>query len=165
MAHRLTSGAAPNCAVPHGHDEVVTVDIVEKSDRGLDAETNMLVEFDSVKRRWFDWIDDAVDHSFHLGDRDPLIAYFQENEPTLVPRLLVTPGDPTTEIRAACYSAKLSSFLSGDSPEFSCSKLTIQETPTNSVEFQPSGTPIVADGSQHWWNRSDASINDLSPSN
>ena len=74
MAHRLLSGVAPNCRVPHGHDEVVTVDIVESSNAGLDGKTNMLVEFEQVKGRWFKWIDKAVDHSFHLGDGDPLVA-------------------------------------------------------------------------------------------
>ena len=163
MAHRLTSGVAPNCAIPHGHDEVVTVNIVEKADQGLDAETNMLVEFDVVKRRWFEWIDSAVDHSFHLGEGDPLITYFRENEPGLLTRLLITPGDPTTEIRAACYSAKLTAFLSGDARAFCCNRVTIQETPTNAVEYRPSGTPAVAAGDRHWWNRPDMSINDLAP--
>ena len=163
MAHRLTSGAAPNCAIPHGHDEVVTVDIVENTNAGLDPETNMLVEFEQVKRRWFEWIDSAVDHSFHLGDRDPLIAYFQENEPALVARLLVTPGDPTTELRAACFSAKLFAFLGAENPNFSCRKLVIQETPTNSVAFRPFAiTGVVPAGGGHWWNRPDQSINDLS---
>jgi 6-pyruvoyltetrahydropterin/6-carboxytetrahydropterin synthase len=163
MAHRLTSGVAPSCSVPHGHDEVVTVDIIESSNGGLDPATNMLVEFDQVKRRWFEWIDDAVDHSFHLGHSDPLIAYFQTSEPELAARLLVTPGDPTTELRAACYSAKLSAFLTGDNPEFRCRKLTIQETPTNSVEYRPSEErKVVPSGEDHWWNRRDMSINDLS---
>ena len=64
MGHRLISGEAPNCRVPHGHDEIVTVDIVQVSQAGLDPETNMLAEFDRVKRRWFHWIDRDVDHSF-----------------------------------------------------------------------------------------------------
>ena len=163
MAHRLMSGAAPNCGIPHGHDEVVTADIVEDANRGLDPETNMLVEFDQVKRRWFKWIDGAVDHSFQIGDEDPLIAYFQNNEPLLVARLLVTPGDPTTEMRAALYSAKLSAFLSADNPDFCCCQLTIQETPTNSVVFYPAAIKgVVPQGNLHWWNRPDQSINDLS---
>lgn len=162
MAHRLTSGVAPNCRVPHGHDEVVTVEIAESSNRGLDAKTNMLVEFEQVKGRWFRWIDKAVDHSFHLGDSDPLIGYFQQNEPELVARLLVTPGDPTTEIRAACYAAKLAAFLAADNPGFCCIRLTIQETPTNAVEFCPgAGLQPLPDDAAHWWCRADQTINDL----
>ena len=111
MGHRLISGAAPNCRVPHGHDEVVTVDIASATNDGLDPGTNMLVEFEHAKGRWFDWIDKSVDHTFHIGDQDPLIEYFRANEPEQLPKLLITPGDPTTELRAACYFAKLSAFL------------------------------------------------------
>ncbi len=162
MAHRLNSGIAPNCQVPHGHDEVVTVELAEKSNAGLDPETNMLVEFSRIKGRWFQWIDKSVDHSFHLGHKDPLITYFKENEAHLIPKLLVTPGDPTTELRAACYAAKLAAFLAEENPNFFCSRLAIQETPTNAVLFRPSfATDVVAAGAEHWWNRPDLSINEF----
>jgi len=160
MAHRLTSGAAPRCGVPHGHDEVVTVEIAAKSETGLDPATNMLAEFGAVKRRWFDWIDGAVDHSFHLCDTDPLIDYFRENEVEILPRLLITPGDPTTEIRAACYMTKLNAFLAEDQPELHCVKVQIDETPTNAVVFSGVAESLLPDG-DHWWARADGSINDL----
>ena len=133
MAHRLLSGAAPRCSVPHGHNEVVVVDIVADNERPLDTDTNMLAEFGAVKKRWFNWIDKHVDHSFQISDTDPLIDYFREHEPERLPRLLITPGDPTTEIRAACYMAKLNVFLAGQG--LVCNRLTIDETPTNSVVF------------------------------
>lgn len=162
MAHRLISGMAPNCSVPHGHDEVVDVEIAGKNNPALDSDTNMLVEFSRIKGRWFQWIDKAVDHSFHLGHADPLVAYFQENEPALVGRLLITPGDPTTEIRAACYAAKLRAFLEEENPGFQCRELTIQETPTNAVTHRPQpGRQDIPAGSDHWWHRPDNSINDL----
>ncbi|NNE91290.1 MAG: 6-carboxytetrahydropterin synthase [Verrucomicrobiales bacterium] len=162
MAHRLISGVAPNCSIPHGHDEVVKAEVVEKSNRGLDGKTNMLVEFSQVKGRWFEWIDKSVDHSFHLGDSDPLISYFQQNEPEMLAKILVTPGDPTTEIRAACYAAKLGAFLAKENPDYGCLKMTIQETPTNAVEFRPSLGRVVEGGAEHWWNRPDLSINNFS---
>ncbi|MCB1236325.1 MAG: 6-carboxytetrahydropterin synthase [Verrucomicrobiae bacterium] len=161
MAHRLTSGVAPNCAVPHGHDEVVTVDIASRENAGLRPETNMLVEFEQVKRRWFQWIDKAVDHSFHLAEGDRLIGFFRENEPRLLARILVTPGDPTTEIKAACYHAKLTAFLDAENPAFLCRRLAIQETPTNAVEFNGATTEGILPGGDRWWNRADLSINDL----
>lgn len=160
MAHRLTSGAAPRCGVPHGHDEVVTVDIASKEPASLDPGTNMLAEFGAVKRRWFDWIDGAVDHSFHLNDSDPLIGFFREREPDILPRLLITTGDPTTEIRAACYMMKLNAFLAEDQPELHCVKVQIDETPTNAVVFEGDAATLLPAG-DHWWSRADASINDL----
>ncbi len=161
MGHRLISGEAPNCRVPHGHDEIVTVDIVQISQAGLDPETNMLAEFDRVKRRWFQWIDRNVDHSFHISDADRLLGFFQEHEPELTTKLLITPGDPTTEIRAACFKAKLGAFLAQDEPNFRCYRLIIQETPANAVEIMASALDKILPQGDHWWNRADTSINDL----
>ena len=162
MGHRLISGAAPNCRVPHGHDEVVTVDIAKSGEATLDPETNMLVEFEQAKGRWFEWVDDAVDPTFHIGDRDPLIDFFRANEPDLLKKLLVTPGDPTTELRAACYFAKLSALLAAGGEGLICTRVQIQETPTNAVEFSASDTSrYLPTGDGHWWHRPDLSINDL----
>ena len=162
MGHRLVSGVAPKCRIPHGHDEVVTVDIASANDAALDPETNMLVEFEVAKGRWFEWIDSAVDHSFHIGDNDPLIGYFRDNEPELTARLLVTPGDPTTEVRAACYLAKLTAFLDAGGHGLVCSRVQIQETPTNAVEISaPHTKRYLPAGESHWWHRPDQSTNDL----
>ncbi|MDH4477355.1 MAG: 6-carboxytetrahydropterin synthase [Verrucomicrobiaceae bacterium] len=161
MGHRLISDAAPNCRVPHGHDEVVTVELVSEGNSKLDPRTNMLVEFDQAKRRWFDWIDDAVDHSFHLNEEDPLVGFFSEHEPHLMARLLLTPGDPTTEIRAACFKSKLGCFLQHDNPGLRCSSLTIQETPTNAVICEAVDPAQMMPTGDHWWSRADLSINDL----
>jgi len=162
MGHRLISGAAPNCRVPHGHDEVVTVDIASTSNRVLDPETNMLVEFEYAKGRWFEWIDKSVDHTFHISDRDPLIDFFRSSEPEMLARLLVTPGDPTTELRAACYFAKLTAFLDADDRGLICTRVLLQETPTNAVEFNGSSTErFLPHGDAYWWHRADSTINDL----
>ena len=158
MAHRLLSGAAPRCSVPHGHNEVVAVDIVASEERPLDVHTNMLAEFSVVKKRWFHWIDEQVDHSFQISHTDPLIGYFREHEPKTLMRCLITPGDPTTEIRAACFMAKLNVFLSGQ--DLVCSRLTIHETPTNSVVFTGDPTQVLPSG-DYWWWQCDDSINDF----
>ena len=154
MAHRLLSGAAPRCSVPHGHNEVVVVEIVASDERTLNPSTNMLAEFSVVKKRWFQWIDKTVDHSFHIADSDPLIAYFRDHEPETLARCLITPGDPTTEILAACFMAKLNVFLSGQG--LACSRMTIHETPTNSVVFAGDPSPVLPDGDYWWWRQDDA---------
>ncbi|MEC7225178.1 MAG: 6-carboxytetrahydropterin synthase [Verrucomicrobiota bacterium] len=162
MGHRLISGAAKNCQIPHGHDEVVTVNIASKNNEGLDPNTNMLVEFEDAKGLWFKWIDQAVDHSFHINREDPIIEFFRENEPDLLTKLLVTPGDPTTEIRAACYHSKLSSFLNSGGKGLICIGLQIQETPTNAVYFSCDDIgKFLPSDHDNWWNRADLSINDL----
>ena len=162
MGHRLISGAAKNCQIPHGHDEVVTVNIASKDNLGLDPNTNMLVEFEEAKGQWFKWIDQAVDHSFHINAEDPIIDFFRTNEPELLSKILITPGDPTTEIRAACYHAKLNSFLGSGNKGLICLGLQIQETPTNAVYFSSDNIDnFLSPDEANWWNRADLSINDL----
>ena len=88
--------------------------------------------------------------------------FFRENEPDLLTILLVTPGDPTTEIRAACYHSKLSSFLNSGGKGLICIGLQIQETPTNAVYFSCDDIgKFLPSDHDNWWNRADLSINDL----
>lgn len=160
MAHRLLSGAAPRCAVPHGHTQTVEVSIGSVRDK-LDP-ANMIIEFGQVKKRWHGFLDEKVDHAFQVGDRDPLIDYFRRHEPHQLDRLLVTPGDPTTEIVVVILKAKLEAFLAELDPELSCARVTLFETPTNAVSFR--GDPRSHLPSSGWWWRADDTINDLEAS-
>ena len=120
MAHRLMADARSKCAVPHGHNELVTVKLQAIAARRLDGVANMVEPFEIAKGCWNRWIDEEVDHALQLSDRDPLIGYFREHEPDRLARLLVTPGDPTTEMLAACFMAKLNAFLAQDGSGLRC---------------------------------------------
>lgn len=160
MAHRLISGCSAKCATPHGHNEVVTVRLAAIASRPLDQHINMVEEFAQAKATWHQWLDQCVDHAFQLSDQDPLIDYFRDLEPDKVSRLLITPGDPTTEMLAVCFMSKLNAFLQNDSSGLHCVEVTVEETPTNTVTFD--GNPIHHLGLEPaWWNRPDFSINDL----
>lgn len=166
MAHRLIADGGGKCAVPHGHNELVVVKLEATGARRLDGAGNMVEPFETAKARWHRWIDEQVDHAFQLSDRDPLIDYFREREPDKLRRLLVTPGDPSTEILAACFKAKLSAFLEEDGNHLRCIEVKVEETPTNAVTF--SGDPAdvlpkraAGDNRPAWWRRADMSINDL----
>jgi 6-pyruvoyltetrahydropterin/6-carboxytetrahydropterin synthase len=166
MAHRLIADAGGKCAVPHGHNERVTVRLEAGEARRLDGVRNMVEPFETAKARWHRWIDQAVDHAFQLSDRDPLIDYFRDREPGRLAHLLITPGDPSTEMLAACFKAKLTAFLEDDGGRLCCVDVRIEETPTNAVTF--SGDPadflpesVAGDNRPAWWRRADMSINDL----
>ena len=163
MAHRLASGTAEKCAVPHGHTEAVTVMLRPVAPLPLDGAVNMIEPFERAKGTWHSWIDDHVDHAFQLSATDPLLAWFVEREPHRLGRILVTPGDPTTEVLACCMMAKLNAFLDADGGRLACVEIRIEETPTNAVSFD--GNPaafLPANGSAlPWWRRADMSINDL----
>lgn len=163
MAHRLIAGLSDKCAVPHGHNEVVTVTLRGMSPRPLDGGANMVVPFERAKGTWHRWIDDHVDHSLHLSADDPLLGWFAAHEPHRLPRILVTPGDPTTEVLAACMMAKLSAFLDRDGGQLACAEVRIDETPTNTVVFTGDPRAVLPSVplARPWWTRSDMSINDL----
>lgn len=165
MAHRLLANRSSKCAVPHGHNELVVVRLEAATPKRLDGSSNMVEPFEIAKARWHRWIDEAVDHSFHLSEGDPLIAFFRQHEPDRLGRLLITPGDPTTEMLAACFMAKLGAFLEEDGGRLRCIEVRIEETPTNAVTFAGDPAdflPSPAPGNRlPWWRRPDMGISDL----
>ena len=162
MAHRLLAGGSAQCALPHGHTETVTVRLRAVRPAPLDGGANMVEPFARAKSRWHDWIDGHVDHALQLGEGDPLLGWFQAAEPERLPRILVTPGDPTTELLCGLFAAKLGAFLAADGGRLACAGLEIEETPTNTVRFE--GDPFdILPRRQGWWSRADLSINDLDP--
>ena len=162
MAHRLLATNSPKCAIPHGHNEYVTVRLVPVSSFRF-SDANSIAPFELVKQRWHQWIDDHVDHALHLGEDDPLIGYFREHEPALLPQIMTFQGDPTTEALAACFWLKLSVFVAAEQLPFTVREVRIQETPTNTVvltheTFAPA-TCNLREGAWPW--RADMSINDF----
>ncbi|MEF8792552.1 6-pyruvoyl trahydropterin synthase family protein [Thiohalorhabdus sp.] len=164
MSHRLLSLQSGKCGIPHGHNEYVTVRLVARNPQPLDGKANMVTPFHAAKKRWHAWIDARVDHSLQLAAGDPLLAYFREQEPEQLDRILVTPGDPSTEALAACFMAKVSAFLAEQGGDLTCTEVRIEETPTNTVIFDGDPAPVLPrDGfpDPPWWRRADDSIHDL----
>ena len=130
---------------------------------GKPVEFEPIAPFEVVKRRWHEWIDSHVDHTLHLGENDPLIAFFRENEPSRLKQIMTFQGDPTTEALAACFWLKLSAFIVDEKLPFSVREIRIEETPTNTVVltrdvFDPASCGLR----QHAWPwRADMSINDF----
>jgi 6-pyruvoyltetrahydropterin/6-carboxytetrahydropterin synthase len=163
MAHRLIAGGSEKCAVPHGHNEMVTVRLQAVQPVPLCGHVNMVESFERAKTTWHRWIDNHVDHAMQLSSRDPLLDWFREMEPARVPRLLVTLGDPTTEMLAACMLSKINAFLAMDGGRLICRHIEIAETPTNTVTFEGDPRDVLPPVAQAWWTRADMTINDLQP--
>lgn len=167
MGHRLRHGER-KCSIPHGHNEYVRVTFAPDSLKApLDGRANVVTPFAAAKRRWHAWIDDHVDHALQLGADDPLLAYFQDHEPGMLDRVMVCPGDPSTELLAACFMAKAQAFLDDEGMDLICRQVEIEETPTNTVVFNGPAAAVLparpegAGRGTPWWWRADASINDL----
>jgi 6-pyruvoyltetrahydropterin/6-carboxytetrahydropterin synthase len=162
MAHRLIADPTGKCATPHGHNEFVTVRLAAKRAFQFSA-SNMDAAFETVKGRWHAWIDDHVDHALQLNASDPLIGFFRDHEPYRLSRLMVFPGDPTTEALAAVFFLKLSAFLEADALPFTVAEVRVEETPTNAVRITTEALDPAACGlsAGHWARRADMSINDF----
>jgi 6-pyruvoyltetrahydropterin/6-carboxytetrahydropterin synthase len=162
MAHRLLATKSPKCAIPHGHNEFVTVRLDPVATFRF-SDTNSAAPFEIAKKRWHQWIDDHVDHALHLGESDPLIEFFREREPARLAQIMTFQGDPTTEALAACFFLKVSAFVADEGLPFVVREVRIEETPTNTVvvtreNFDPATCGLRA-GAWPW--RADMSINDF----
>ena len=161
MAHRLLADPASRCAVPHGHNEFVHVILATDAEMDFGG-SNFVASFETLKGRWHGFIDKAVDHAFQLNGKDPMLSWFQQNEPQRTPRLMVFDGDPTTEAFAVALRRKLDAILAADGSPYRCVELTLEETPTNAIligEHLSAAERGWMAGS--WMDRSDLSINDL----
>ncbi|GBR05318.1 6-pyruvoyl trahydropterin synthase family protein [Acetobacter oeni] len=163
MGHRLIHGASESCALPHGHNEFVTIRLEPASASRLDGHGNMPVSFQRAKSGWHRFVDERLDHALQLAEDDPLLAWFRTQEPARAARIIVTPGDPTTELMAGLMKAKLDAMLLADGDVLRCKTITLQETPTNTVEF--TGNPLdflpaPRPPEQCWWRRADMTIAD-----
>ncbi len=166
MSHRLFNIKNSRCFVPHGHNEYVKVYLSTTAYDTLDGAVNMMAPFAVLKKVWHEWIDDHVDHSLQLSSQDQMLDYFKSTEPENLAHIMITPGDPTTEVLAACFMSKINAILRDQGLSVCCHKVEVIETPTNTVTF--SGDPKAIISADHyqgaavpWWERPDMSINDL----
>ena len=163
MAHRLRFERTSKCATPHGHNEFVSVSL-QARDRSIDwGGANYAASFSQMKEAWHRFVDDSLDHAFQLGGGDPMIGYFQQHEPDLLPRLLVIAGDPTTEAVAMALYMKLNAILGAHLPGFECVRFELEETPTNSVVLTQQDVAACPVRLGDWCHRADLSLNDLLP--
>ena len=164
MAHRLYGSPDSKCFVPHGHNEIVTVTLVAFDNERLDGKSNVVVRFSQAKGLWHQWIDNYVDHAFQISDSDPILSFFSKSEPSTIPRLMIMPGDPTTELLAVCFKSKLTAFLDAEGVNLRCKDVSIKETTTNLVLFEGDPSKFLPSNSikSGWWMRSDMSINNFS---
>lgn len=163
-AHRFIEGENRGsvCGQPHGHTWFITVTLGSKVPKTLNFSTNTLVPFEKAKKKWHQWIDTCVDHSFMFNSKDALLEFMLKDNPN--GRHLIMPGDPTTEMVAMTFMSKFDCFLKEVDPNLYCSSVVIDETQTNTIRFSGNPQehlPQSQNPSDFWWNRADLSINDL----
>ncbi|ANF55076.1 6-pyruvoyl tetrahydropterin synthase [Brevundimonas naejangsanensis] len=162
MAHRLIADAGSKCAVPHGHNEFVTVTLEPTAEIDFGG-ANYAASFERLKARWHGFVDRSLDHAFQLNRADPLLAWFQQHEPHRLNQVLTVDGDPTTEALVIALWRKLEAILAAEGLPFRLAELAIEETPTNTVLTRGLTEAERAWALGAWCDRADFSINDLLP--
>ena len=156
MAHRLIEGQSKKCATPHGHNQLVTVELEPAGGARLDGSANMVA---GVRRREI-----KLARLCRQSARSQPPA--QRPGPTAGdrPRRVSAVAAcglswrPTTELLAALLMAKCQALTTAALPEASlvCKRIELVETPTNAVIFEgdPAEVVPIAHG---WWLRPDNS--------
>lgn len=149
IAHRLSRDTT-KCKQIHGHGmqvEVVFMDLEEGQSGMAQTRFGHTIEFGSAKRLFRAHIDNHYDHHLVLNASDPWAGplYFhgedwENNNPSTLPGLTTTPGEPTVE-NLAKWIATWSALT------FRCDVVCrIDETATNGAEvyvrFTGTGTEV-----------------------
>lgn len=114
----------------------------------------MVVDFADLKAQWKQFVDQTLDHSFFCNSKDPLIEPLRKIHPES--RLLLLPGDPTTELLSLLFynKAKVMTEASPFKDLVRVSGVTVEETPTNSLCCDTSFYSELIDQYQStkgWW--------------
>ena len=88
----------------------------------------MVMDFDEVKRRLQDWIDQTVDHKMLLNQQDPLIPTLESSKEPIV----VLEQNPTAEVIAQRI------FEFAKAQGFPVTEVRLWETPTSFATYRPS---------------------------
>lgn len=145
MGHRLCGDSSPKCQTPHGHNEIITLELSSAEDC-LDGDENMAAEFGAMKGQWKRFLDEFLDHAFQMNENDPLRPVFEQNKFKLV----LFPGDPTTEMLAGCLFSKARYFMQA-LPTLTIRSITVEETPSNIVELTFGAIPAILLKKRGWW--------------
>ncbi len=150
-AHRFTKTESIPCMTPHGHTWKAALAI--KSPQPLNS-CEMVEEFGVLKKDWKQFLTAIADHSFFHHAEDPILPALWQHVPSF--RSLPFPGDPTTEMIAACFLKKAYAMGIGKTlSRFEHSlrqqrlendfqmTMEIFETPTNSIALDPKNLEVL----------------------
>lgn len=164
-AHRLTKASAIACMTPHGHTWYAKA--VFSSESAQVGADDMVAEFSLIKKGWKTFIQETADHSYLHHHEDALLTAMKDHIPNF--RGLPFPGDPTTELIAALFFAKIQAMhreLKSARPLPNPATVVIQETPTNTVTLHagPSLTKwlqTIDERFDGWWQTADPNARHL----
>lgn len=124
-AHRLLKDYSGKCSNNHGHSWVVDIELETEQ---LD-EKGMVLDFSELKRLK-QWIDDTLDHSTILWEKDPMCEYIRYSGQ----RLFVTLENPTSEVIAKIIFEKAQELFANE--RIRVSSVVVYETCTSRAAYK-----------------------------
>jgi 6-pyruvoyltetrahydropterin/6-carboxytetrahydropterin synthase len=124
-AHRLLENYTGKCTNNHGHSWLIKL-FVESSQ--LDNK-GMVIDFQEMKKLK-NWIDNELDHTTILWEKDPMCNYISDSGQ----RLYRTNGNPTSEKIGEIIFNKASEMFNNNSVKVVC--VEVAETCTSSAQIK-----------------------------
>ncbi len=163
MSRRMILTKGPEQGLIRGHFAEVKVVCRSKTNFLPGPNTSPFV--DTARNIWDTWIL-CLNNSLHCMTEDPLVTFFQNEQPNKLNHIVTTPGDPTAEmltmLMARKFKALCHNILHLESIAFSVDALeaTTLDFPLTStddakiVEFM-----TAPDNVENWWDKNDMSVN------
>lgn len=124
-AHRLLENYIGKCTNNHGHSWVIKL-FVESNE--LD-EKGMVIDFQEMKKLK-NWIDDELDHTTILWEKDPMCDYIRNSGQ----RLFTTIGNPTSEKIGEIIFKEASHMFNNQTVKVIC--VEVSETCTSAAQIR-----------------------------
>jgi 6-pyruvoyltetrahydropterin/6-carboxytetrahydropterin synthase len=143
MGHRVPNHKS-KCRNPHGHRYKAFITLKGNiiQEKGVSDE-GMVIDFSDVRAIANGFIDETLDHGFMVYEKDhPMRRGFKNMEEMLpqgeAMKIIVVPFIPTAENIARWLFEQLETkFIDTYNTQLTLYKITLWETPTSFVEYQP----------------------------
>lgn len=163
MSRRMTLTGGPEQGLIRGHFAEVRVVCTPKTDFLKGSNTSPFM--DTARNAWDTWVS-CLNNSLHCTVSDPLVTFFQNEQPNKLNHIVTTPGDPTAEmltlLMARKFKALCSNLLQLNSITFSLDALEAMtlDFPVDDIESPEIKDFILAPSNvANWWDKNDMSVN------
>lgn len=119
---------------------------------------------DTARNIWSTWVA-SLQHSLHCTTSDPLVTFFQNEQPNKLNHIVTTPGDPTAEMLTMLLARKFRALCS-NLLELRALTFSLDALEAVTIDFPVDAAPAEVNtfltapsNVANWWDRNDASVN------
>jgi len=127
-SHRLIKNYEGKCSNIHGH----TFEVILRLESDTLNESDMVIDFFNTKSLK-NWIDENLDHSLLLWEKDDIINLFENQKQ----KIFICTKNPTSEYLAEILLEKAIEFFEQKYSGLKVHSITVNETPTSGITIYP----------------------------